>query len=219
MEKQKITQLIIVLLIIIIIIIGLNVVDEVKDHVKKPKNVINIDHNIDTIKLDLNNANIYIKKGKDKIKINKNIKVKKENNNLTISTKEEKLDVYIEASNLEKLDIKANNSDIEIDEVTINNLNINSDYLKLEIDALRGSNLSVTTSKAQLDLDDLYVDKSYIKSGAGTTKLSMEDNNLEATTKYGYIKYQGKKMTSLKLNQGKYYIKLEQKLGKIIIED
>lgn len=215
--NKKISKIIIILLMFIIIVIGLNLIDEVKDHIKKTKTVINLDKEIDTIKLNLNNANIHIKKGKGKIKISKDIKFKKENNILTINSKEEKIDLYIEASNLENLNIKSLNSDIEIDEVNINNLNINSDYLKLEIDELRGSSLNINSSKAYMEIDDLYVDKSFIKSGAGTTKISLENNKLDAHTSLGYIKYKGKKMSSLKLDTGKYYINIEQKLGKIII--
>lgn len=215
--NKKISKIIIILLMVVIIVIGLNLIDEVKDHIKKPKTVVALDKEIDTIKLNLNNANIHITKGKGKIKASKNIKFKKENNILTINSKEEKIDLYIKASNLENLNIKSINSDIEIDEVNINNLNINSDYLKLDIEELRGSRLNVTSSKAYIEIDDLYVDKSFIKSGAGTTKISLEDNKLDAHTSLGYIKYKGKKMSSLKLDAGKYYINIEQKLGKIII--
>lgn len=217
--NKKISKIIIILLMFIIIVIGLNLIDEVKDHIKKTKTVINLGKEIDTIKLNLNNANIHIKKGKGKIKISKDIKFKKENNSLTITSKEEKIDLYIEASNLENLNIKSLNSDVEIDEVNINNLNINSDYLKLEIEELRGSSLNINSSKAYIEIDDLYVDKSFIKSGAGTTKISLENNKLDASTSLGYIKYKEQRMTNLKLDRGNYYIKLEQKLGKILIKD
>lgn len=219
MKKIKISKIIIILLMIIIIVIGLNLIDEVKDHIKKPQNIINLNHKIDTIKLNLNNANIYVTKGKGKIKTSKNIKLKKENNILTINSNEEKIDVFIETSNIERLDIKALNSDIEIDDIYINHLDINSDYLKLDLEDLKGSSLNVTSSKASIEIDDLYVDNSLIKSGAGTTKISLEDNNIDASTSLGFIKYNGKKMTNLKLDKGKYYINLKQKLGKILIKD
>lgn len=219
MKKIKISKIIIILLMIIIIVIGLNLIDEVKDHIKKPQNIINLNHKIDTIKLNLNNANIYVSKGKGKIKTSKNIKLKKENNILIINSNEEKIDVFIEKSNIERLDIKALNSDIEIDDIYINHLDINSDYLKLNLEELKGSSLNVTSSKAFIEIDDLYVDNSLIKSGAGTTKISLEDNNIDASTSLGFIKYNGKKMTNLKLDKGKYYIKLKQKLGKILIKD
>lgn len=219
MKKIKISKIIIILLMIIIIVIGLNLIDEVKDHIKKPQNIINLNHKIDTIKLNLNNANIYVTKGKGKIKTFKNIKLKKENNILTINSNEEKIDVFIETSNIERLDIKALNSDIEINDIYINHLDINSDYLKLDLEDLKGSSLNVTSSKAFIEIDDLYVDNSLIKSGAGTTKISLEDNNIDASTSLGFIKYNGKKMTNLKLDKGKYYINLKQKLGKILIKD
>lgn len=219
MKKIKISKIIIILLMIIIIVIGLNLIDEVKDHIKKPQNIINLDHKIVAIKLNLNNANIYVTKGKGKVKTSKNIKLKKENNILTINSNEEKIDVFIETSNIERLDIKALNSDIEIDGIYINHLDINSDYLKLDLEELKGSSLNVTSSKASIEIDDLYVDNSLIKSGAGTTKISLEDNNIDASTSLGFIKYNGKKMTNLKLDKGKYHIKLKQKLGKILIKD
>lgn len=215
--NKKISKIIIILLMFIIIVIGLNLIDEVKDHIKKTKTVINLDKEIDTIKLNLNNANIHITKGKGKIKAAKNIKFKKENNILTITSKEEKIDLYIEASNLENVNIKALNSDVEINEVYINNLDLNSDYLKIDIEELRGSSLNITSSKAYMEIEELYVDKSFIKSGAGTTKISLENNKIDASASLGYIKYKGKKMTSLKLDTGNYYINIKQKLGKIII--
>lgn len=219
MKNKKLSKIIIILLMIIIIVIGLNLIDEVKDLIKKPQNIINLNHKIDTIKLNLNNANIYVTKGKGKIKTSKNIKLKKENNILIINSNEEKIDVFIETSNIERLDIKALNSDIEIDDIYINHLDINSDYLKLDLEDLKGSSLNVTSSKASIEIDDLYVDNSLIKSGAGTTKISLEDNNIDASTSLGFIKYNGKKMTNLKIDKGKYYINLKQKLGKILIKD
>lgn len=217
MNKKKISKIMIILLIFIIIVIGLNIFDEAKDYLKKTKNIINLDKEIDTIKLNLNNANIYVSKGQGRLTISKDIKFKKENNILTIDTNEEQIDLYIETSNLENLNIKALNSDIKIEDAYINNLDINSDYLKLELEELRGSKLNVTSSKAYTSIEDLFVDESFFKIGAGTTKISLEDNKLDASTSLGYIKYKGQRITNLKLDKGNYYIKLEQKLGKIII--